>query len=169
MRLKVVAAVLCVLSLASCGGMLNRLSDASDKAQKTLTQNQQGMVDLMRNAGEMFGALKQITDGLKGLDLPKIVSLMAQLPSIEKDLADARAELKAAAPEAYAKADKNGDGKLSPSELIAYLLAGGTTAFAAVSKLLNNTSKRMQDQHDEHYDELAALKQQLALIQQAKP
>lgn len=160
---KLLLSILALIPLASCGipSQIGRSSDS-------LADNAQKFADLMRGVSGAATQLQEIAAMFKDKNTMQTINMILTAgPQLLLDIQKQSAELKAANPAAFKAADKNGDGKLSASELIAYILAGGGVGLAALSKVLGNLKGNMQGQHDESYDKVVAIEKQLALMQNA--
>lgn len=103
--------------LASCG-TLGNLSDAIAKSREILNDVQETYKEVKPLAEDMIEAGKDIADDVN--------AAMTTYKSLKDELAATRDELKALDKEAFAKADKDGDGDLDFGErLIYWLLLGG--------------------------------------------
>lgn len=147
-----------LLALAGCG-LPSQVSRSSDK----LADQTQQFSDLLRNFSQSMQGVQSIVDILKGPN--GLMAAMNAMPGLLLDIQKESAALKAAAPEAFTKADKDGDGKLGAGELIGYLLGAGGAGLLAVNRVVGNAKQNMQGQHDAQWDELKALEQKLALLQ----
>lgn len=128
------------LLLGSCG-MAAGLSRGAADAQKALSDNQSKFDLFMGTISRSLGQIQAIADIVSKVDWQQLPLLLANLQQMKLDWQAYSAELKAAAPKAFAAADKNGDGKISADEVFTYLKVGGPAGLLA---LLGVLRKMMQ-------------------------
>lgn len=114
-----------LLFLPACGTMGN-LSKGIVEAR-----------ELMSDAKETFDAVKPEIDKISGL----IKELSEMGDGLKGDLGDMVGEFKDLHEKAKAAADKDGDGALSWTELIAYILAGGGGGVVILRRYLEKLKK----------------------------
>ena len=113
--------------LASCGTFSN-LSEGIAKGREIVTDIQEAYEDLKPIADKLIESGKGIADDIK--------NGMEVYESLKDDMEELKDELKELDKEAFAKADKDGDGELDWMERIAYLmLLGGGGVEVARRKL----------------------------------
>lgn len=113
--------------LASCG-TLGSIRQGVDDTRRLIAENRENVTATVANLQEVVAFVKGGLEQLKAF----------------------QEELKAANKEAFEKADKDKDGKLSVSELIAYILAGGMSAMEIARRALRAAVAKAMEQHVEN-------------------
>lgn len=137
MRTAIVVILMSVLA-SSCG-VMSTLKQVSDDYKATRDE-------LM----ELKPYWKLIQDGSK--------ATIESISGLSEELKGASAELKKAHAEAFAKADKNQDGKISGiGEILTYLSVGGASLAAAVAEFMRRQAKAAKSEASELKKEVAEL------------